>query len=103
MKYIIAFGVVMCVLGFWFFQPSTVVYENAEPEVVEKTVEVSQLEKRIADAQAAKMEEIEAAAKQSYDETKARMLKEVELSVIETYQGELTDRAKNLEKDVADY
>ena len=103
MKYAIIFGVVACVLGLSFFYSRPVVYETVEPEVVEKTVEVSQLEMRIADAQAAKMEEIEAAAKLSYEETKDRMLKEVELSVIKEYQGELTDRSKNLEKSVADY
>lgn len=72
-------------------------------EIVEKTVEISELEKRIADAQHASSTEIEEKAQEAYNEEKSRLLTEIELEVTRTYREEIEDREAKLEESVSSF
>lgn len=79
-------------------------YEAPESIVsVVETVMVDSLEERIKNAQEADLEQLEANAQAAYDASMQKGLKDIELQVIEDYQSELDERAKDLEKEVGVY
>lgn len=80
---------------------STVEYIQGETQVVEKTVEVETLQKRIDDAITASSTDIETQAQNAYNETKAQAKKEVELEVTRKYRAEIEAREAELEEQVS--
>ena len=70
----------------------TIEYVNQSPEVIEKTIEVPQLENRILDAIKASSTAIEEEAQKAYDEKKTQMEKEIELAVTRAYREEIEAR-----------
>ena len=97
---VIAGGVIL-VGGMLTFKPNTVEYIKGETQVVEKTVEIETLQKRIDDAITASSTEIEIEAKKAYDETVAKEKKEVELEVTRKYRAEIEAREATLEEEVS--
>lgn len=104
MKYAIT-GVVVALIGggYWLSQP--VVAENVQTviQTVTETVEVSELDRRIEEAQNASSSAIEDAAKAAYEETKKQKLLEVELRVTSEYRAEIEQRETELEKEAGLY
>ncbi len=81
----------------------TIEYVNQSPEVIEKTIEVPQLENRILDAIKASSTAIEEEAQKAYDEKKTQMEKEIELAVTRAYREEIEAREVALEKETKVY
>lgn len=81
----------------------TIEYVNQSPEVIEKTIEVPQLENRILDAIKASSTAIEEEAQKAYDEKKTQMEKEIELAVTRAYREEIEAREIALEKETKVY
>lgn len=80
---------------------SPIEYIQGETQVVEKTVEVETLQKRIGDAITASSTDIETQAQNAYNETKAQAQKEVELEVTRKYRAEIEAREAELEEQVS--
>jgi hypothetical protein len=77
-------------------------YEQVET-IVEKTVEVETLQKRIDDAITASSTDIELKAKEAYEETKKQAQKTIELEVRTRYENELKAKRIELEKETKVY
>ena len=80
---------------------SPIEYIQGETQVVEKTVEIETLQKRIDDAITASSTDIETQAQNAYNETKAQAQKEVELEVTRKYRAEIEAREAELEEQVS--
>ena len=96
---VIVLGVILG--GIVLTKKETVVYQNAEPTVVEKEVDALQTE--ILKAQDSKKSEIEAKAQQAYQEAYDYEMQKVELEVIKASKTRLEERQKELEKATEHY
>ena len=85
----------------YYAQEEVIEYIQGETQVVEKTVEVETLQKRIGDAITASSTDIETQAQNAYNETKAQAQKEVELEVTRKYRAEIEAREAELEEQVS--
>lgn len=94
---LIAVVAVGFVLGQDYFSNSFIVENEQKEVIVEKEVEVDSIEKRIKEAQAEAMADIEAEANQMRDEFVATRLDEVESEVLGEIQSEL--KARQVETD----
>ena len=105
MKLLITVVIVLIVAvgGAILIKNPTIEYVNQSPEVIEKTIEVPQLENRIMDAIKASSTDIEAAAQEAYNEKKTQMEKEIELAVTRAYREEIEAREIALEKETNQY
>ncbi len=79
----------------------TIEYIQGETQVVEKTVEVETLRKRIDEAIIASSTEIESEAQKAYNETKEQEQKKIELQVTSQYRAEIETREAELEEQVS--
>lgn len=79
----------------------TIEYIQGETQVVEKTVEVETLRKRIDEAIIASSTEIESEAQKAYNETKEQEQKKIELQVTSQYRAEIEKREAELEEQVS--
>lgn len=80
-----------------------VVSPQVEHVEVEKEVVVPELDKRVMEAQEAARDEIKAKAQQAYDMAYEQAMKEVKLSVVETYRKEVQAMETELSKEVGAY
>lgn len=87
------------------FASTTSVENEVQDEVTVEieTVEVDSIEKRIDEAKAAAMADIEAEANQMRDEFIANELKTVEAAVLAEIEGELKERRTGVEKATGAY
>lgn len=94
--------VVLGVVGYSLYTGDSITAENVTEKIVKEEVilEVSELSKRIEEAQTASSTEIEEAAKRAYDTEKSRLMTEVELNVTRAYREEIEDREAVLEESV---
>ena len=76
---------------------------TAEPQVVEKTVEVDVLDKAIKDAQSDRKSSIEEVAHKAWQDAYDQEMKKVELEVIESFSKKLDARQEELKKQTEDY
>jgi hypothetical protein len=74
-----------------------------EVKVETVEVEVETLQKRISDAQEARKADIEAKAKEAYDQAVSQALLEIELEVTATYRKEIEAREKELQQQSTAY
>lgn len=81
--------------------PMKETYTQPEKEVVTETVEVSQLNKRIQDAQAEATPRLQEAAQAAYDAAMTKGLTEIELEVRRAYRIELEAQEAALEEQVS--
>lgn len=79
------------------------VQNHIERVEVEKEVVVPELDKRVMEAQEAARDEIKAKAQQAYDMAYEQAMKEVKLSVVETYRKEVQAMETELSKEVGAY
>lgn len=105
MKLVITLVIGLCVAlgGAILIKNPTIEYVNQSPEVIEKTIEVPQLENRILDAIKASSTDIEAAAQEAYNEKKTQLEKEIELKITRAYREEIEAREVVLEKETKTY
>lgn len=105
MKAIIALAVGAGLAGFMWFnymQPTT--YEaSSGPVVVEKEVEVDNLEKRIKDAQDGAQSEIEARAQAEYDAVYEAEMAKVKASVLLEVEKEIEAQRLEVESQIQAY
>lgn len=104
---IIAVVVTGVVGGIVLYQPNTSEYvrESSEEEItaVPEVVEVDVIEKRIADAQAEAMAEIETKANEMRDQFIQNELKTVEAEVLAEIESEIKARRVDVEKETGAY
>lgn len=105
MRQLIAVGILGLVLGGTvLYQKSKIAYQAPpEPETIEKEVVVSDLQKRIEEAQDAALDEIEAAAKSAYQRAYDQAMLEIELEVTSEFRGEIEEREKMLQASSTAY
>lgn len=72
-----------------------------EPQVIEKEVEVSELQKRIETAQNAEMDALKTKAQAAYNASLQQGLKEIELEVRQAFRKELEAQEAQLEQDLS--
>lgn len=95
-------GLAVILGGITLTKPKAIKYEQVET-IVEKTVEVETLQKRIDDAITASSTDIELKAKEAYEETKKQAQKTIELEVRTKYENELKAKRIELEKETKVY
>ncbi len=103
LKRLVIVGVVVAVIlgGVTLIKPKTIEYVKGDTEVVEKTIEIETLQKRIDDAKVAEEMNTEATAYKMYLQTRAQIEKEIELKVTNEYKTEIDAKITELEKQVS--
>jgi predicted outer membrane protein len=76
------------------------IVEKSEPEIIERETVVSELEKRVSEAQNANLSDVQAKADSAYEEAYNQAMKEIELEVTKLYREEIEAKETELEKDV---
>lgn len=87
----------------YYAQEEVIEYIQGETQVVEKTVEVETLQKRVDEAITASSTEIEIEAQKAYTEAKEQIQKEIELNVTTQYRKEIEEREAQLAKETQVY
>lgn len=103
--YVYVLGGLVVLGGIAYFTNKPIVVEQVKTvtETIEKTVAVSELEKRIKDAQDAAQAEIQASAQAAYDAAIDQAMLEIEHDVTKAYREEIEAKEDELAKQVGVY
>jgi hypothetical protein len=87
--------------GITYTKKDKIQYTKGDTQIVEKTVEVETLQKRIDDAIHASSTAIESEAQKAFETKKMQLQTEIELEVTRAYRAEIEERESKLEEQVS--